>query len=237
MLKFRAYFDKDRETKWLNEMAAQGWAMNGFLALVYSFERCQPGEYIYQIDMTDSFGVVNSDYSEFMREAGVEIMCTWGFWVVLRKRAAEGPFELYTDVESRIRHYSKIRRLFKVALILETVCLVIDMMATVGSKGSWLTIGCVFLIGAVMILMGRELRRVSDILAELKERIGESAGCLRRRRVSGFVPVGLLFNAMGILLHGCENEIAGGHLVRGVCVILALVFLVIGFVRTAQERT
>ena len=32
MIRFRLYFDKDAETKWLNEMAEQGWAMKSFFA-------------------------------------------------------------------------------------------------------------------------------------------------------------------------------------------------------------
>ncbi len=31
MRKFRIYLDKDKETAWLNEMSAQGWAAKGFL--------------------------------------------------------------------------------------------------------------------------------------------------------------------------------------------------------------
>lgn len=236
MLKVRAYFDKDKETKWLNEMVADGWAMNNYWLLVYSFERCQPGEYIYQIDIVESFGGVSSDYREFMRETGVEIVCVWGFWVLLRKKAAEGPFEMYTDVESRIRHYSRIRRVFKGALILEAVCFAIELMAAASTGGAWLLIGFVFLIAAVMILMGRELRRVSDILAELKGQIGEGTGCLRRRKVSLFLPVGMLFNAVGFIIREWENELVGGRLVGHICVTLALVLVLIGMVRTLRER-
>ena len=53
MIRFRLYFDKDKETAWLNEMSRRGWAMNGFFAGFYRFEKCDPGEYIYQIDFGD----------------------------------------------------------------------------------------------------------------------------------------------------------------------------------------
>ena len=32
MIKFKLYFDKDKETQWLNEMSQKGWAMTGFFA-------------------------------------------------------------------------------------------------------------------------------------------------------------------------------------------------------------
>ena len=32
MIRFRLYYDKDKETEWLNEMAADGWALKSFFA-------------------------------------------------------------------------------------------------------------------------------------------------------------------------------------------------------------
>ena len=44
MIRFRLYYDKDRETEWLNEMAADGWALKSFFAGFYKFEPCEKGE-------------------------------------------------------------------------------------------------------------------------------------------------------------------------------------------------
>ena len=59
MIRFRLYFDKDAETKWLNEMAEQGWALKSFFAGFYSFERYEPGQYMYQVDFGNRFFSVN----------------------------------------------------------------------------------------------------------------------------------------------------------------------------------
>ena len=53
----------------------------------------------------------------------MEIVVLWGFWIILRKRAEDGPFELYTDVDSKIEHYRKIRRMFKVVTVIELLAL------------------------------------------------------------------------------------------------------------------
>lgn len=66
MTKFRLYFDKDKETAWLNEMAKKGYAMTGFFAGFYQFEACEPGEYIYQIDFSSKMFSVSDDYREFI---------------------------------------------------------------------------------------------------------------------------------------------------------------------------
>lgn len=44
MIKYRFYLDKDAETAWLNQMAADGWAMKRFFAGFYDFETCENGE-------------------------------------------------------------------------------------------------------------------------------------------------------------------------------------------------
>lgn len=74
------------------------------------FEKCEAGEYIYQVDFVDRLFSVSRDYRELMQDAGIEIVQTWGFWVILRKKASEGKFDLYTDIASSIEHYKKSER-------------------------------------------------------------------------------------------------------------------------------
>lgn len=114
MIKFRLYFDKDKETDWINKMSEEGYAMTGFFAGFYWFEKCEPGKYVYQIDFGEKLFAVSNNYREFMQETGIEIVQTWGYWIILRKLASEGEFQLYTDVDSSIEHYTKIRTMFKV---------------------------------------------------------------------------------------------------------------------------
>ena len=134
MIRFRLYYNKDTETEWLNKMAADGWALTGFFAGFYRFEECEKGEYTYQVDLGDQLFSVSSEYRELMEELGVEIVTLWGYWIILRKRTADGPFELYTDVESQIEHYTKILRMFKVVCILEIICMLIEVAGGLRSE-------------------------------------------------------------------------------------------------------
>lgn len=102
MKKFRLYYDKDAEQDWLREMSNQGWAFNKFFLGVYTFEACSSGEYIYQIDILDNWIGDKQNFSEFMEDSGVEVVSQWYLWVYLRKKAADGPFEMYSDTESKI---------------------------------------------------------------------------------------------------------------------------------------
>jgi len=123
--RFRLLWDKDEEQRWLNEMCHNGWALKKFFAGLYTFVPCRPGEYIYQVDLLPGQGFTPSDptgYDEFMADMGVDVVQHWGRWAILRKSAAEGPFEIYTDLDSQISLYTRIRSMFVFGLGIELCC-------------------------------------------------------------------------------------------------------------------
>lgn len=228
MMKFRLYYDKDAEIKWLNKLAGDGWAMKKFFAGFYSFEKCEPGQYVYQIDFGNKLYSVSDDYREFMEDAGVEIIQTWGFWVFLRKPASEGPFELYTDVDSNIEHYSKIRRMFKGAAVLEIICLFLELFAAIeGVAFAWVF---VFLIGAILFGIINVVTKINEVIARLKERKGEIVTKKRNQGVSPLLPCGLLLNSCALLI----DETVSDPVVMTVQ-IAAIVVMLAGVYRSARK--
>lgn len=169
MVKFKLYLDKDTETEWLNEMSAKGWAMTHFFAGFYTFEKCECGKYIYQVDFGEKLFAVSDGYREFMQDTGVEIVQTWGYWVILRRLATEGKFELYTDVESSIEHYSKIRKMFKAVAIVELACMLMELMELIVSKNPYMFI-LVVLPAAFAVALFRMVLHTTDIIEKLKAR-------------------------------------------------------------------
>ena len=125
MIQFKLTFDKDLEQDWLNAFCQNGWAMTGFIAGFFTFTPCQPGEYIYQIDLLPGSGLRAgnfTEYAEFMEETGVEVVQRWFRWVFLRKRTEDGPFQIYTDIDSQIQMYRRMRQMFLWVLVLECCC-------------------------------------------------------------------------------------------------------------------
>ena len=168
MIKFRLYFDKDAETEWLNQMSEAGWEMEWFFAGFYGFKECEKGKYIYQVDFKDNFFSVSREYKEFMQDMDVEIVQNWGFWVILRKLASAGKFELYTDVDSSVEHYSKIRGMFIGAAIIEVIMMCMELY--VGLTGY--NVGYIFalLIGLLLFAFVNIINKTNRIIEELKER-------------------------------------------------------------------
>lgn len=232
MTKFRLFFDKDEETTWLNSMAQEGWAMTGFFGGFYTFDPCERGAYLYQVDFTDRFCSVSNNYREFMQEMGVEIVANWGFWTVLRKPASEGEFILYTDIDSQIEHYTKIRRMFKVATIVEVLCFSIELLAAAG--GAYLGYAFALLIGACALVIANAAFKTSDIIEELKERKTGIASGKRGRRFSPLLLAGLLFNSLALIM-GSPVAISLLYLKHGLQ-ILALVLMGAGLFTTFRRR-
>ena len=116
---YRFYYDFEKEEAWLNEMARQGWMMNSFFLGVYQFTEGAPGEYIYRIELLPQHArsLESLSYLRFLEEAGVEIVTTWFRWAIYRRKASEGAFDIFSDIDSRISLYRRVSRfLFPISI-------------------------------------------------------------------------------------------------------------------------
>jgi len=222
MIKFKVYFDKDKETAWLNEMAAQGYAMTGYFSCFYRFEECEPGKYTYQIDFGDKMFSVDDNYREFMNENNVEIVCLWGYWIILRKLASDGDFELYTDVDSSIEHYTKILKMFKVVTIIELICFMVEVLAAM--HGATIGFWGMLIIGAIVIGCMHATISTKRKIAELKERKGEVVTGLAAGKTSPALTSGLLLSACALALK--NSSTISDPIITGVQIIAIILMLV-----------
>lgn len=115
-MKYRAYkwfIDFEKEEKWINEMAQIGMNFTDYSPFRYSFEKGTPGEYIYRIELLKERPSHPGSrvYIDFMEDNGVECVSTFYRWAYFRKKASEGPFDIYSDVDSRIIHYKRVAAL------------------------------------------------------------------------------------------------------------------------------
>lgn len=167
MRKFRLYFDKDTEQDWIMEMSNQGWAFQTFFLGVYTFKASEPGEYTYQIDLLDDWTGDKKDFSEFMEDSGVEVVAQWYRWVYLRKKTVDGPFEMYTDIESKIMQYKRIKNFFSIALILEFIIFIVEFMAAIRTRKTIFVI-ITILIGLIVFILFHNVLKCKEKIGELE---------------------------------------------------------------------
>ena len=99
-------WDFEKEERWLNEMAMEGWALVAVGWCRYTFERGEPGAYTIRLEMREP----DEGYLAFMEEAGAEYIGRVIQWIYFRRRAEDGAFDLFSDIDSRIAHLERIDR-------------------------------------------------------------------------------------------------------------------------------
>lgn len=105
----KLFVNFEKEEKWLNEMASKGLNLLYYTFPNYIFEDGNPGEYIYRLELLEHSAnhPESRAYIKFMEETGVEFVASHLSWVYFRKKASEGSFDLYSDRDSKIRHYKR----------------------------------------------------------------------------------------------------------------------------------
>lgn len=110
-------WDFDKEGEWLDEMARNGWTLDGVGFCRYHFIKTEPGEYSVRLQYL-SVGEETADYTALLEESGAERVGRMVQWVYYRNKTANGPFELFSDLDSRIKHLNKIGLLLVIIAII-----------------------------------------------------------------------------------------------------------------------
>ena len=133
-------WDFDKEEDWLNEMAMNGWVLDRVGFCSYDFVKCEPGEYTVREEMH----AFDESYVSFMEETGAEYVGRLFLWSFFRKKTADGPFDLFSDIDSRIGHLDKIG---KVLTVVGGANLLIGLVNTFNpSSVGWINLLCATLL-------------------------------------------------------------------------------------------
>ena len=166
MKKFRLYYDKDKEEAFLNEMSGKGYAMKHFFLGVYTFEKCQPGEYTYRVDLiSDKTVEQRNELYDLIRDSGGELVQTWGIWAIFRKK---GNFELYTDPESQIKQFRRIRKIFLRLVIVEFLLSIPQWYNSIQTKEPMLILMAMLLTLIAFVFL-KQVRTCTKKITELEK--------------------------------------------------------------------
>lgn len=118
---WKVFYDFEKEEQWLNEMSARGLALTDYSWCRYVFEETEKNEYSYKIELLEYMPTHPESvaYLRFLEENGIEHAASYMRWVYLRKKTSEGPFDLYTDIDSKIKLYKRIYLFFNALIFIE----------------------------------------------------------------------------------------------------------------------
>ena len=140
-------WDFDKEEQWLNSMAQQGWVLDRVGFCRYEFVRCGPGEYIVRLEMREH----DEGYLSFMSDTGAEYVGRVVKWIYFRRKAEFGPFDIFSDLDSRLEHLKRISSTLRVVGIANLVIGLANSLNPVVNMG-WINLLCATLL---MYALGR----------------------------------------------------------------------------------
>ena len=133
----------DKEERWLNQMALSGWALVEVGFCRYVFDACEPGAYIIRLQMSPG----DDNYLDFLKDTGAEYIGRVTKWIYLRRDAALGDFQLFSDNASRLEHLGWIARML---LVIGVMNLVIGVVNSFNGTN----LGAINLICATLLMYG-----------------------------------------------------------------------------------
>lgn len=170
MIKFRWYYDIDKDEEFLNSMSKRGYELVEFFLGFYTFKKCEPNEYTYRIDLIGNKSIEEmEEYLDVIEDSGAILIKKWGPWAFFKKK---GNFELYTDTESKIRLYTRIRNMFAFLSVIELVCSLINIIPPCIYKYPYF--GSLFggiLCGLIFIVFINQVFKCNKKIKDLKNNI------------------------------------------------------------------
>ena len=109
--------DPERIEEQANRMAKEGWILEKFGSLFSTYRRGKAGEYEYRVQVKEA-GMDRLVYTAELAEFGIEEVGSVGDLLILRKSSDGTPFELYSDLDSRIAQQKKAVRYLRKGLIM-----------------------------------------------------------------------------------------------------------------------
>lgn len=151
-------WDFDKEEKWLEEMSAKGLHLAAVGLFKYVFDEGTPGEYAVRLELLDNMPThpESVQYIRFVEDTGAEYLGSVSRWVYFRKKTSEGSFDLFSDIESRIRHLNRILFLIGILTPIQIINAINNLSQYFFVRGftSSLVVGCLCGLLGLLLLYG-----------------------------------------------------------------------------------
>ncbi len=179
---WKAYWDYEKEERWINEMSAMGLAMTDYSWCRYAFTEAPKNEYTYRIELLKHAAShpESMAYIRFLEENGVECIATYWRWVYLRKKTAEGPFDIYSDKDSKIAHYKRVFWFETAFMCLELTAGIVNLVMGIVSLSTNNSLGNA---GVSNVILGSGLTLLGLLFLKLSLAMGRKIRKLQKEKI------------------------------------------------------
>ncbi|MEE4195611.1 MAG: DUF2812 domain-containing protein [Anaerolineae bacterium] len=162
----------EKEERWLNEMAQQGWLLTDVTSMIYRFRRIEPKNWVYQLDFMELTGDDVLDYQQLFKDAGWDYVTNLTHWHYFRADGDAHVQRIHTDLQSRIAVLQRVRRMVLLAGIPSFSSMVYFPLIIFSGRTSAATsflVGIYLLLLLVVTLVVYSLVRLNHEIKRLKE--------------------------------------------------------------------
>ncbi len=123
-------WDFEKEEKWLNEMSAKGLHLVSVGFCTYVFEEGLPGEYTVRLQFLEKWptSYESTQYIKFIEDTGAEYVGSLMRWVYFRKKTDGGSFDIFSDIDSRVKPLNSLLLMFGMLTFAELCILLPNVM-------------------------------------------------------------------------------------------------------------
>ncbi|MCI6767123.1 MAG: DUF2812 domain-containing protein [Lachnospiraceae bacterium] len=173
----KTFLDIHKEEEWLNEQGQNGLMLTHYHGGEYEFENVSPAKYQYKIDLPAYTGSKKKEYLAFLEQTGITVVTEYGGRVYLRKNAADGPLDVYTEKKEIAKQMSKrYSHFFAIGIpqLMVGLIMLIQTLYYVKPEGVpfYITMGIdagLMISGIIFFIMGIQKCRKYDIPREDKD--------------------------------------------------------------------
>lgn len=153
ILKIFWAWDFMKEEEWLNKMSAKGLHLVAVNLFQYIFEEGPAGEYSYRLELLEDLPSTpqGQEYIRFMEETGAEQVASYFRWVYFRKKGGE--FEIFSDIDSKIKHLNRILSLIGVLCCVEWLFLILNFLLYLKQSQHGISLGACLPLLVVTVLL------------------------------------------------------------------------------------
>lgn len=167
MIKFRWYYDIDAEEEYLNKMSRKGYYLESYKGGFYKFKKIKETDYTYRVDLVSNKSQEEvQEYIDLVRESGAKLIQNNGVWIYFRKK---GDFKLYTDVDSQLDFYNRIKKMFYL-LGLGELAMAIGQCCLYFSIKSYFNLFAAIFIGVIAIVFLFQTHKIDKKINELEKK-------------------------------------------------------------------
>lgn len=108
---FKAIFawEDEKEEKWLEQMAAEGWKLISVAPYIYKFQRSEPERVIFRLDYKFTNDKDYQEYLTIFKDAGWELFATFANWQYFKINPENNEVpEIYNSDRAKAEKYRRL---------------------------------------------------------------------------------------------------------------------------------